>query len=384
VRPGVRLGAAVLERGALIAEGLELRALFDIVHPAHVHFYRNLHARLTAGGHECRVLARDREMTLALLDAYGISYEVHGSPQRGHFRQGAELARRDLRLVKIGRRFKPDVVLARNPAGMHAARVLGTVGIFDTDDGSAGGSVFRLAAPFASVITTPSCLTEDFGPKHVSYPGYKALAFLHPDHYVPDPAIRDELGVGSDPYAIVRLTAMEAAHDHKEQGVPTPAVDKVIEVLAARGRVFLSCEGEIPPGYERLAFSVPPQRMHDAMAFATVVIGDSGSMVGEAAVLGTPAVFCGSFAHRREYLPDLERRWGLVATYLPEEAEQFVETVTEIVGDAESRAIWQERRVRMLEQAVDVSAWYDDLLTSVTTSGLASTLACGSRRGPDS
>ena len=182
--------------------------------------------------------------------------------------------------------------------------------------------MFRLAAPFASVITTPSCLTEDFGPKHVSYPGYKALAFLHPDHYVPDPTIRDELGVGSDPYAIVRLTAMEAAHDHKEQGVPTPAVDKVIEVLAARGRVFLSCEGEIPPGYEGLAFSVPPQRMHDAMAFATVVIGDSGSMVGEAAVLGTPAVFCGKLAHRREYLPDLERRWGLVATYLPEEAEQ--------------------------------------------------------------
>ena len=44
--------------GALIAEGLELRALFDIVHPAHVHFYRNLHPRLTAAGHECRVLAR--------------------------------------------------------------------------------------------------------------------------------------------------------------------------------------------------------------------------------------------------------------------------------------------------------------------------------------
>jgi hypothetical protein len=148
--------------------------------------------------------------------------------------------------------------------------------------------------------------------------------------------------------------------------------------------VFLSCEGDIPPGYERLAFTAPRERMHDAMAFAAIVVGDSGSMVGEAAVLGTPAVFCGSFAHRREYLPDLERRWQLVATYLPAEAEQLLETVTEIVADAGSRAIWQERRARMLEHAVDVSAWYYDLLTSITTVGLAKTLACGRRRGPDS
>jgi predicted glycosyltransferase len=361
-----------------------VRVLFDIVHPAHVHFYRHLHEALVADGHECRVLARDKDVTLALLDDLGIPYETHGRPERGRVRQAVELGRRDLRLVRMGRAFRPDFVLARNPAGMHAARMLGAVGIFDTDDGSAGGPVLRLAAPAASIITTPECLDEDLGPKHIRYPGYKALAFLHPDHFTPDPAVRDELGVGAERFAVVRLTAMDSAHDRNQLGVPRAVVESIIGHLQQRDmRVFVSAERSAPDGWRDLAFSIAPERMLDAMAAASIVIGDSGSMVGEAAMLGTPAIFCGSFARRRTYLVDLEQTWGLTRVFEPDETDAIAGVVDEIVATPD--ATWRERRRRMLERCVDVSAWYHELLTDVHADGVEATLrARRERASPDS
>jgi hypothetical protein len=334
--------------------------LFDIVHPAHAHFYRHLYARLVREGAECRVLARNKEVTLQLLDDFGIPYETHGRPRRWRIGQAQELAARDLRLYRMGRRFRPDFVLARNPAGMHAARALGATGIFDTDDGRAAGLVFRLAAPVAHVITTPECISEDFGPKHIRYPGYKALAFLHPDEFQPDPEVRQRLGVGDERFGIVRLTAMDSAHDRNQQGVPRRLARELI--------------GRLPEEWAHLGFPIAPRYMLDAMAAASIVVGDSGSMIAEAAMLGTPAVFLGSFAHKRTYLVDLETTWGLTRVFLPDEDEEMLATVAEIVDDPETPAKWQERRARMLAHAVDVSTWYYDLLASLQERGLAATL----------
>ena len=351
-----------------------MRVLFDIVHPAHAHFYRHLHSRLLREGHECEVLARGKEVTLELLDDFGIPYETHGSPQRGRLSQARELAARDVRLYRIGRRFRPDFVLARNPAGIHAARALGAIGVFDTDDGSAGGLVFRLAAPLATVITTPECLDEDFGAKHVRYPGYKALAFLHPDHFHPDPDVGERLGVGDERFGIVRLTAMDSAHDRNQEGVPRDVARALIDRLEASDmRVFVSTEGPLPDEWAHLGFPIAARHMLDAMAAASIVVGDSGSMVGEAAMLGTPAVFCGSFAHRRTYLVDLERSWGLTRVFLPHEADEMLWTVAQLVEDPETARIWQERRAQMLGQAVNVSAWYYDLLLALHDLGVSAT-----------
>ena len=316
---------------------------------------------------------RDKEVTLQLLDDFGIPYETHGRPQHSRLSQARELAARDLRLYRIGRKFRPDFVLARNPAGTHAARALGSIGIFDTDDGKAGGPIFKLALPTAHVITTPECLTDDFGNKHLRYPGYKALAFLHPDHFTPDPTIRARLGVDDAPYAIVRLTAMDSAHDKNHQGVPHDVVQALIDLLEQHMRVFVSTEGPLPEQWADLAPPIEPRDMLHTMAAANVVIGDSGSMIGEAAMLGTPAVFLGSFAHARTYLVDLESR-GLTRVFLPDESDQMLLTVQELVEDPATQGRWQERRQAMLAEAVDVSSWYYDLLVELDARGLSETI----------
>jgi predicted glycosyltransferase len=347
-----------------------MRVLFDIVHPAHVHFYKHLYRRLTAEGSECLVLARDKDVTLALLDAYGIPYEVHGRPRAGLLEQASELAGRDWKLWRIARRLHPDVVLARNPAGMHVARLSRSIGVFDTDNGTSAGIHFRLAAPFAHVITTPACFTEDFGAKHRRFPGYKALAFLHPDHFTPDATTTYQaLDVPEGtPFSLVRLVAMDASHDHHEKGVDLETARRLVAILSERGRVFVSTEGPLPAEFEEYRIRIPPERMHDMLAFASMVVGDSGSMVGEAAVLGTPNVFYGSFAGRLEYLNDLEDRFDLSRSFPPEQAAEMLDEVRTLTADPNERERWEERRQKMLAECVDVSDWYYDLVTDLVAS----------------
>jgi hypothetical protein len=348
-----------------------MRVLFDIVHPAHVHFYKHLYRRLVAEGSTCEVVARDKDVTLALLDAYGIPYTSHGRPRPGLVRQGAELLARDAVLWRAARRLRPDVVLARNPAGMHVARLSGAVGVFDTDNGTSAGIHFRMAAPFAHVITTPECFTEDYGRKHRRFPGYKALAFLHPAHFTPDAgAAYAALGLADgERFSLVRLVAMDASHDHHEQGLDIGNARRLVAMLQERGRVFVSAEGTLPREFEEHRIRIPPERMHDVLAFASVVVGDSGSMVGEAAVLGTPNVFYGSFAGRLEYLNDLETRYDLARSFRPSEAAEMLKEVDALTSDAHERERWQERRREMLEHTVDVSAWYRDLVHELAGGG---------------
>jgi predicted glycosyltransferase len=340
-----------------------LRVLFDIVHPAHVHFFRYLHALLVADGHETLVVAREKDVTLALLDEYDIPYTSVGrSGRKDRGAQARELINRDLTLFRLARKFRPDLVLTRNPAGVQVARALrGAVGVFDTDDGRAAGIHFRAAAPFADVITTPDCIDEDYGDKHRRYASYKALAYLHPARFTPDPKIRAVLGVGDEPYAIVRFVEMVASHDRDESGMTIDDKRRVIEQLAARGRVFVSSEGPMPDEFAELRFSAPPHLLHDALSQAWVCVGDSQTMAAEAAILGVPAIRCSSFVGRLAYLEELEHKYSLIESFRPRDAPRLLERIDDLHPTADLARTWAERRATMLADKIELTSWYRDL-----------------------
>ncbi|MBW2412218.1 MAG: DUF354 domain-containing protein [Deltaproteobacteria bacterium] len=215
--------------------------LFDIVHPAHVHFFKHIIWGLQKAGHKTPIVARDKDVTLALLNHYGLDYiSVGHSGRKNRFSQLKELLYRDWVVWKLARDSRPNVILTRNPAGVQAARLTGAKGIFDTDDGLAAGIHFRAAAPFANIITTPDCLEENFGRKHIKYPGYKQSAYLHPDHFKPDPGVLKSLGIEpGKKYFLVRFVDMIASHDTGESGLSFDDKTRIIELLMRSGRVFI-------------------------------------------------------------------------------------------------------------------------------------------------
>ena len=93
------------------AESVTVRLLFDILHPAHVHFFRPLAQQVQRDGGQVLFCARDKDVTMQLLAAYGLPHRVLSSIGAGAVGLACELAQRTARLVAICREQRPDVLL---------------------------------------------------------------------------------------------------------------------------------------------------------------------------------------------------------------------------------------------------------------------------------
>lgn len=347
-----------------------MRFVFDISHPAHVHFFRHIVQGLEGHGHATWVVARDKDVTLDLLDAYGIAHKSVGtSGRKGRLKQIAELVGRDIALWRIARRFGADVIVTRNPSGVQAARLAGVIGVFDTDDGRAAGVHFKAAAPFAHYITTPACLTEDFGPRHVRYRGLKQSAYLHPDHFTPDPAVLSRVGLApGDAFFIVRFVEMSASHDNNQAGMRSDVRLEIVRRLQRRGPTFISWEGAPDPALADCRLPFAPHEIHHALAFSRLYVGDSQTMAAEAAMLGTPALRMSSFTGKLDYLSHLETAYGLVSSFTPNQQEAFFDRLEKLLGSADVRQSLAADHQRMLHDMENVARWYVRFLESLSRS----------------
>jgi len=353
--PGVRRGEGALN------------ILVDIVHPAHVHFFRHIIRGLEERGHHVSIVARDKDVTLELLDRYGLAYvSVGRAGRKSRFRQFVELLGRVLYLWREARRCSAEVILTRNPAGVLAARLAGAMGVFDTDDGSAAGIHFRTAAPFAHYITTPDCHGEDLGPRQRTYPGYKQSAYLHPDLFTPDAQVLDYLGLEPGArYFLLRFVSMTASHDAGEGGLPMATKRAIVEKLRPHGRVFISCEGDLPAQWEPFRLKLPAHLVHDILARCSLFIGDSQTMAAEAAFLGVPNLRVSTFVGRLPYLQELEQRYHLTRGYLPGESEPLLEALDAMLADPGLRDDWATARDRLLREKTNVADWYVDFVEAI-------------------
>jgi predicted glycosyltransferase len=345
-----------------------MNVLIDISHPAHVHFYRHLRQRLIDAGAEVLVVAREKDVTLQLLEAFEIPHLTSGrSGHRGWGGQLGELISRDAFLVRHGRHFRPDVVLTRNPSGVQAARLLRAIGVFDTDDGRSVGVHYRAAAPFAHLITAPDCLPESFGRKERKYPSYKSLAYLHPNVFEPSEEALADLGVRpGERISVLRLVAHDASHDRRAAGIDATARRRIMELLSSHGRVFVSCEGHVPSDVAEHVLPTRPEHLHSVLAAASIVVGDSQTIATEAALVGTPAVRISTWSKVASHLAELELRYGLVSNFAPPQIDEALARIEALLSDSATQEHWSSARARVLEDKIDLTAWYFDLVVSLT------------------
>ncbi|MFC4544554.1 DUF354 domain-containing protein [Halosolutus amylolyticus] len=329
-----------------------MRVVVTIQHPGHVHFFRNPIAELEARGHEVHVFARENGVAIDLLEAYDIDHEVLAGESGGLLSLAAVQATYESRLLWRAKRIDPDVITAiGGVAAAHVASVLRTKSVvfYDTEHATL---ITKLGYPFADVICTPSCYRDDVGPKQVTYPGYHELAYLHPDRFDPDPSVLEAVGLDDDePFAVVRLSSWGASHDVGHGGFDDP--HEIVDRFEDEGlTVLLSAEGEPPEDLESYQFSIAPDRMHDLLAYADVVLSEGATTASEAAVLGTPAVYVNPLS--LGYTTELESEYGLLFEYTGEMRHvrglERAISITEVPSDT-----WAQRRADLLEDRVDVT-----------------------------
>jgi uncharacterized protein len=336
-----------------------MRILIDILHPAHVHFFRNFHNEMGARGHEMCITARDKDRSVELLQAFELPYQQISSQRSGGAGLAVEMAQRTPRLMKVMRSFRPDVMTGIMGPSIAAAGALRlhrvpAVVFYDTEFAV---QTNRIVYPLAYSVCTPDCYQGKVPGRHPTYAGYHELAYLHPNRFQPDPAVLAEFGLGpGEPYSIVRFVSWQAVHDRNERGLSAKQKRHLVEALQRRGRVLVSSEGELPGDLAGLEVRGRVNQIHHLMAHARLVVGESATMSSEAAVLGVPAVFIATTG--RGYTDDEERRYGLVRHFTDDQYDMALSAIEEIM--AEPPATWREARQRLLREKIDVTAWMID------------------------
>jgi uncharacterized protein len=344
--------------------GKSIRMLIDIGHPAHVHLFRNAINAWRRRGHDIVITIRDKDITARLLDRYGLAYKIVSRPRRGMLGLLIELLEHDWGVLKASLSHKSQLLLGTSVSITHVARIIGAKSIvFNEDDADVAYLFTKLAYPLAHAIVTPECLNEDYGLKHVTYKGYQKLAYLHPNVFTPDPAILKELDVfPGEPYFIIRLVSLNAAHDIGEIGIGLEMLRKLIQFLSTQGRVFITSEKPLLEEFEPYRIRISPVDIHKALAYSTLFIGDSQSMTVEAAMLGIPSIRCNTIAKRSSVLRELEDRYGLTFAYLPKDEDLLFAKVNELLEQKDLGELWRLRKNCMLKDKVDLTRWMVDFV----------------------
>lgn len=355
-----------------------MRVVVTVQHAGHVHFFKHTIDELTRRGHEVRVLARDNEASIELLDACEIDYEVLAGESASLVSLAATQGVYEARMLRHAVEFDPDVMTAIGGVAVsHVASLVGarSVVFYDTEHATI---IRRLAFPFADAVCTPACFRDDIGEKQVRYPSYHELAYLHPDDFEPDETVRDEVGLEPDDTAVlVRLGDWSSSHDMGASGIDDP-VDLVEQLEADGAEVLLSTEGDLPDEVESRGFSLDPGRFHDLLGTIDLYVGEGGTTAAECAVLGTPAVYVSDLT--LGYLDELEAAYGLVRNCAGEGTDTVVEAARSSLG--QSDAVLERRRRTLLAEKTNPRGTILEQITGEPTAQTPETAGIEAPPGP--
>lgn len=325
-----------------------MRVLIDIGHPAHVHLFKNVVLDMQKRGHSFFFTVRSGENETVLLDELGFQYEVIGRKRRGVVLKIAGLLVFTLRIIRISRRFKPDMFLSHGSmyAG-YASRFCKKPHIALEDTGNMEQLMFSIRV--SDVILTPDSITKNLGSRQIRYPGYHELAYLSPKYFNPDKSVLTLLGVKpGEKYAILRFGSWGASHDIGEKGIEMEGKNRLVNYLVSEMKVFISSETSLPGTLDQYRIRIPFTQIHNAMAFAYVYIGEGATMATEAAILAVPSVYISSIETYNH--ADLVN-YGILKCIKPSE-KSLMEIIDFIKGI--SMVDIKKRRDSMLSRKTDV------------------------------
>lgn len=330
-----------------------MNILFDINHPAHIHYFRNAIHILRRAGHKVVITSREKDVTIDLLNNYGFSHIILSKAQRGLTGLGKELFLRQWKLRGILKKEKIHVVVSATGAcSVHICLLMGIPSLvfYDTEDAALQNA---LTIPFATKYITPDSYMADGGRRHVTYRGVQELAYLHPKYFTPDPNVRRQLNIGeAEKYVVIRFVAWQAAHDIGKKGLSLEDKRAIIHEAARHARVMIVSEARLEEEFQQYRYTGKPEQLHDLLAFAALYIGESATMASESTCLGVPAIYVSP--RKMGYVKEGER-FGLIFDL--EDRAQVIEKAVSILTRSTAEE-WKKRRERFIQEHIDVTEFF--------------------------
>jgi uncharacterized protein len=329
-----------------------MRILIDIGHPGHVHYFRNFIKRMKEYEHEFLVIARDKEVTFKLLEYYKIPFKSRGKGGKGFFWKLIYILVADFRIFYFARKFKPDLFLSFSStyAG-HAAFLINKPHILfdDTEHAKFEHIMYK---PFAKAIINPSCFYKKMGRKQFFFNGFMELCYLHPNLFFANPDVLELLNISkNEKYIIIRFVSWQAGHDFGYHGLNYNSKLKIVSELSRYSKVFISSESQLPKDLEKFRMIIPSNKLHDAIYYSSLYLGEGGTTASEAAIMGIPAIYVNSLP-LMGYLKEEQDR-GLL--FHMDDTAEIILRAKEIILNPDSKAHFIEKRKELLKDKINVT-----------------------------
>jgi len=325
------------------------KILFDVGHPAQVHNFKNIYWDLEKRGWEGIFVTKDKEICVELLEKYNLPFIVLSKTRKGIFKKILFLIRDIFRFGNIVKEFRPNMII--NRMSIHSLIVskvlkINQISIADTEK----SLNFTL---LSDTILTATSFEKDFGDKHLRYEANIELFYLHPNWFKPDDSIYKLLDIDKKTkYVIVRFVSWDAHHDVGQKGFSYEQKVKLVKKLSQKVKVFISSEIELPTELDKYQITIPIERIHDALYFASLYIGEGATMASESAMLGTPAIYVNSL-NGAGIFKELEKE-GLF--YIITDGKEAISKALNIV-DNKSKEIYKIRKENYINKKIDVTAF---------------------------
>ncbi|XPS85678.1 conserved uncharacterized protein, DUF354 [Desulfosarcina variabilis str. Montpellier] len=309
-------------------------------------------------GHRFLITARDKDVAHSLLKNYQIPFFTRGKGKDNLFDKFFYMIKADLLLYKLSKNFKPDFFMSfSSPYAAQVAWFFKNPHIAFTDTETATLGNYA-TIPFSNVVCTPTCFKCDLGEKHICFDSYMELCYLSEKYFKPNPSALDMINIkNGETFTILRFVSWKANHDIGHKGLSMENKIKAVKEFSKFGKVFISSEEKLPDTIKKYQIRIPTDKMHDIIAFASLLYGESATMASECAVLGTPAIYIDNDG--RGYTDEQEKNFKLVYNFTEslEDQERSIQKGIDLLSQKLLKKTWDFRRKKMLATKIDPTSF---------------------------
>lgn len=326
-------------------------------HPAQVHNFKFVKKELEGKGHRVFWVATEKDISKYLLNLYHIKYFSLDKPDKSIASKIYHLFKNTFFCFRLIKNNNIDMIISRvSPYASLAGFLLGKphFALADTETSGIYDTIFT---KFVTCFLSANSFQRNLRADQIRFDGNIELFYLHPNRFKPDEGVYSLLGIAkNEPYVILRFVSWDAYHDKGLSGFTDENKLKAVREFSRYAKVFISSEKSLPKELEPYRFNIPPEKMHDALAYATLFFGESATMASESAVLGTPAIYL-----NKNWLgyTDEEEKFGLLFSFKGgiEEQEKAILKGKELLQDPALKQKMQFNSKQFLENKIDVTAF---------------------------
>lgn len=341
-----------------------MKYIFELNHPKHYYQFKYIMQNLVKDGHEIKVLARDKDVLLHVLQEEGVTYEIFGLHQKKMVDKVLGTPRLVWNYYQIARRFRPDVIVSKASFyGCAVAKMVGAKSVIFPDS-EVVTVTNRYVVPLATLVITPGSFGLNFGAKHKRIKGLFEDCYLSPAVLKQQTHIDASVQALQSPYAILRFVGWYANHDVKNSGLTLDEKKAIIQAIEPHMTVYISSEKPLPQELQRYQLPTPANKIHQVLAGADLYLGDSQTMATEAALLGAPAIRSNSFVGPNDMTNFivLEKQYGLLRNI--RDFEDVLAAVKQMAAHSEKKT-WLDKKKAYFEQVGDANKDITEMIENV-------------------